>query len=81
MRPQVQDWIVITIISFLGYIAHYYAIKAYQLGPLASVSATAYITIVYALLFNYLFLGEAFPYLKLLGVGLVLLGVLLNIFC
>jgi drug/metabolite transporter (DMT)-like permease len=80
VEPQVQDWIILSTISGLGYIAHYYAVKAYQLGPVASVSATAYIAIIYALLFSYLFLDEVFPRFKLLGVGLVLLGVVLNIF-
>ncbi len=78
--PQAQDWIILGVISVLGYIAHYYAVKAYQLGPVASVSATAYVAIIYALLFSYLFLGEAFPPLKLIGVTLVLMGVLLNLF-
>jgi drug/metabolite transporter (DMT)-like permease len=80
VRPQTQDWMILGTISVLGYIAHYYAVKAYQLGPVASVSATAYIAIIYAWLFSYLFLDEALPQLKLLGVGLVLLGVVLNIF-
>ncbi|MFM2428767.1 MAG: hypothetical protein RL012_651 [Bacteroidota bacterium] len=80
VRLQVQDWVILSAISVLGYMAHYYAVKAYQLGPLALVSATAYITVIYALLFSYLFLDEALPQLKLLGVGLVLLGVLLNVF-
>jgi drug/metabolite transporter (DMT)-like permease len=80
VKPQSQDWIILATISGLSYIAHYYAVKAYQLGPVASVSATAYIAIIYALLFSYLFLDEALPQLKLVGVGLVLLGVVFNIF-
>jgi|694.fasta_scaffold125527_3 drug/metabolite transporter (DMT)-like permease len=80
VKPQVQDWSVLVTISVLGYIAHYYAVKAYQLGPVASVAATAYIAIIYALLFSYLFLDEVFPQFKLLGMGLVLLGIVLNIF-
>jgi drug/metabolite transporter (DMT)-like permease len=78
--PQAQDWILLGIISVLGYLAHYYAVKAYQLGPVAPVAATAYVTIIYALLFSYLFLDESLPQFKLLGVALVLLGVLLNLF-
>ena len=77
---QAQDWLIIGAISVLGHMAHYYTVKAYQLGPAASVSATSYIAVVYALLFGYLFLGETLPQLKLLGVCLVLLGVLLNLF-
>ena len=78
--PQVQDWVILGIISLLGYVAHYYAVRAYQLGPLAPVAATAYAAIIFALLFSYLFLEETLPVFKLLGVGLVLIGVLLNIF-
>ena len=75
---QAQDVIMLSMISVLNYMAHYYTIKAYQQGPIATVSATSYITVAYALLFGYLFLGEALPYLKLLGLGLVVLGVLLH---
>ncbi|MHA7877837.1 MAG: DMT family transporter [Bacteroidota bacterium] len=80
VTPQIQDWIILSAISLLGYMAHYYAVKAYQLGPLAPVAATAYSAVIFALLFSYLFLDEALPHLKLLGVGLVLLGVLFNVF-
>ena len=80
VRLQLNDWVLLGAISVLGYIAHYYAVKAYQLGPLAPVAATAYVAIVYGLLLSYLFLNEALPELKLLGIGLILLGVLLNIF-
>lgn len=79
VNPPIQDWIGLSAISLLGYIAHYYAVKAYQIGPLAPVAATAYMAIIYALLFSYLFLNESLPPLKLLGLGLVLLGVLLNV--
>lgn len=77
---EARDVLVICIISVLGYLAHYYSVKAYQLGPVATVSATAYFAVTYALLFSYVFLNETLPGLKLLGLGFVLLGVLLNLF-
>ena len=80
VAPQAQDVLMLSMISVLNYMAHYYTIKAYQQGPIATVSATSYVGVVYALLFGYLFLGEALPCLKLLGLGLVVLGVLLHIF-
>lgn len=79
VMPQAQDWVVIGVISSLGYTAQYCTIKAYQLGPLASVSATAYITVVYGLFLSHLLLNETLPPPKLLGVGLVLIGVLCNV--
>lgn len=78
--PQAQDWLILSSISILGYLAQYLTIKAYQLGPLVPVSATAYMVIIYALLLSYLFFGETLPQVKLLGVGCVLLGTLLNVF-
>ena len=78
--PQAQDVLILSMISVLNYMAHYYTIKAYQKGPIATVSATSYIAVVYALLFGYLFLGETLPCTKLLGLGLVVLGILLHIF-
>jgi len=80
VKLQIQDWMILGTISVLGYIAHYYTVKAYQLGPVAPVAATAYIAVIYAMLFSYLFLDESLPTPTLLGVGLILLGVLLTIF-
>ena len=53
--PQSRDILMLGVISALNYTAHYYAVKAYQLGPLAPVAATSYVAVIYALLFSYLF--------------------------
>jgi len=81
VMPKGQDWVVLGAISMMGYAAHYYAVKAYQRGPIAPVAATAYTVVAYALLFNYLLLGKVPPQYQLLGISLVLLGILLNLFC
>jgi drug/metabolite transporter (DMT)-like permease len=80
VKLQMQDWMILGAISALGYVAHYYAVKAYQLGPVAPVAATAYVAVIYAILFSYLFLDEKIPAPTLLGVSFILLGVLLTIF-
>jgi len=76
---QGQDLLLLGCASLLGYLAHYNTVKAFQLGPIAPISAISYLAVVYALLFNYLFLNEALSWMKLLGIALVLLGVLLNV--
>lgn len=78
--PQWHEAVIIIFISILGYLVQYYAIKAYQYGPVALVSASYYAGVVYTLLFSYLFFGETLSPIKFLGLGMVLLGVLLNIF-
>ena len=80
VMPGLLDAAVLCGITVLGYAAHYYSVKAYQVGPLAVVAGTAYVAVIYALLFSYLLLGESMPPEKLIGVGLVLAGVLLNVF-
>ncbi|MEM9417166.1 MAG: DMT family transporter [Bacteroidota bacterium] len=77
---QQQEVFILGILSVLGFTAQYYSVKAYQHGPVAIVSATSYVAVFYALVFSYLFFNETLPLLKLLGLGLVLLGVLLNVF-
>ena len=78
--PQWHEALIIIGISILGYLVQYYSIKAYQYGPVALVSASYYAGVVYTLIFSYLFFGEVLPPVKFLGLALVLLGVLLNIF-
>lgn len=76
---QGQDWLLLGCISVLGYMAHYNTVRAFQFGPIAPVSAVAYLSVIYAMLFNYFFLHETLSWAKFLGIGLVLLGVLLNV--
>ena len=78
--PQWDESLIIIAISVLGYVVQYYSIKAYQYGPVALVSASYYAGVVYTLVFSYLFFGEVLPPVKFLGLAMVLLGVLLNIF-
>jgi drug/metabolite transporter (DMT)-like permease len=78
--PQSREWLSVGLVGILAYMAHYCTVRAYQLAPIAQVSAVAYTAVIYALLLSYLFLDEALDWAKLLGMGLVLLGVLLNAF-
>ncbi len=78
--PQPREWLPIGLVGLLAYMAHYCTVRAYQLAPIAQVSTVSYTAVIYALLFSYLFLDETFPWVKLLGMGLVLVGILLNLF-
>ena len=78
--PRWHEALILVLISMLGYLAQYYSIKAYQYGPVALVSASYYAGVVYTLLFSYLFFGETLPLLKFMGLAMVLVGVLLNLF-
>ena len=77
---QGQDILLLGAISVLSLLAHYYTVKAYQHGPVATVSATAYVSVAYAWLINQLYLREVLPLLQLLGLALIIIGTLLNLF-
>jgi drug/metabolite transporter (DMT)-like permease len=73
------DCLRLLILGGLTYIAEYLAITAYQKSPVAHVSAISYLGIPYAIIID-LLLGEKFHWLSFVGMGLVILGVLLNMF-
>ena len=77
--PTPQEWLFLLALAIVGYIGEYTAIRAYQLAPVAQVSAISYLGIPCALLID-LSLGEKFQWVTFLGIGLVILGVLLSLF-
>jgi drug/metabolite transporter (DMT)-like permease len=75
----VQSWLLLSLIGFLTYFAQYFLTKAYQIGDVNRVSIISYLGIVYALFFGFILFDEWYSTMTLLGIGLVLLGVILNI--
>ena len=73
-----QDFLLLLPLGILTYAAQFLAIKAYQNGPAARISPISYLGIPYALIID-LLLGERFPYMTFIGIGIVLLGIILNI--
>ncbi len=76
--PTPYEGLLLMGLSMVAYIAEYLAIRAYQLAPIAHVSAISYLGIPYALLID-LLLGERFHWVAFVGMGLVILGVLLSL--
>ncbi|OJW66617.1 MAG: hypothetical protein BGO68_01540 [Candidatus Amoebophilus sp. 36-38] len=73
------DGLNLLVLGILIFIAEYLAINAYQQAPVAHVAAISYLGIPYALGID-LLLGEKFQWITFVGMGLVILGVLLNLF-
>ncbi|MDN3670979.1 DMT family transporter [Echinicola jeungdonensis] len=79
VMPSGWDWLILAAIGTFTQMAQYYMTLAYQHANLAKIASLNYIGIVYALIFGFIFFGETFNLLTYLGMGLVLLGVILNI--
>lgn len=79
VMPSGWDWLILAAIGTFTQMAQYYMTLAYQHANLAKIASLNYIGIVYALIFGFIFFGETFNLLTYTGMGLVLLGVILNI--
>ena len=79
VTPVGWDCIILLLIGVLTQIAQFYMTKAYQAEQLSKVASVKYLGIVFALLFGLFIFGETFQILAYLGMGLVLLGVVLNV--
>ncbi|WP_338814924.1 DMT family transporter [Bernardetia sp. Wsw4-3y2] len=73
------DWLYLLLIGILTQIAQLYMTKAYQVEEAAKVASVSYTGIVYALGFGFLFFHEVFNIYVAIGIGLMLLGVILNV--
>jgi drug/metabolite transporter (DMT)-like permease len=64
----------------LTQLAQVYLTKAFQAGTTGTVSIVMYVGAVFALAYGYVFFHETYPLTSLIGMVLVVLGVLLNLF-
>lgn len=79
VKPEGTDWLILLWIGICTQIAQYFMTLAYQKSNVSRVSSLSYLGIVYALLFGFIFFQENFGWTSYLGMGIVLLGILLNL--
>lgn len=77
--PVGWDWLVLLAIGILTQAAQYLMTKAYQQEEVAKVANLNYLGLVYALLIGFIFFGETFNFMTFMGMGLVMAGVILNV--
>ncbi len=74
-----EQWILLLLIGVFTQIAQYFMTKAYQSEELSKIASLKYLGIIYALGFGYVFFKETFNIMTYLGMSVVLIGVVLNI--
>ena len=79
VQPVKLEWVYLLLIGILTQFAQYFMTKAYQMEELSKVSSITYTGILYALSFGWIFFDEQFNFMTYLGMGLVMIGVILNI--
>ena len=75
-----QEWALVLAMGVLTQLAQVYLTKAFQAGTTGTVSIVMYVGAVFALAYGYVFFHETYPVTSLIGMVLVVLGVLLNLF-
>ncbi|MEP5612382.1 MAG: EamA family transporter [Cyclobacteriaceae bacterium] len=79
VRPAGWDWFYLILVGLSTQVAQFFMTKAYQKEELSKISILSYISIIYSLLFGYFLFDETFNLATYVGMGLVLLGVVLNV--
>lgn len=79
VTPVGWDWGMLLLVGLLTQIAQYYMTRSYQIEELSKVSVINYLGMLNALAFGFIIFGETYEWLSYIGMGLVVLGVVLNI--
>ena len=79
VMPSKTDWLYLIAIGLLTQTAQYFLTIAYQNEKAEKVANTSYLSIVFGLLYGYLFFGESYDSIVIMGMILIVLGILLNL--
>ena len=79
VQPQGWDWLVLLAVGLFTQVAQFFMTKSYQSEELSKVSILNYIGLIYAILFGWFLFDETFNLMTYVGMGLVILGVALNV--
>ena len=79
VMPSGWDWAFLLGVGILTQFAQYFMTKAYQAEEVSKVANLNYLSIIYALSFGFIFFGETFNFMTYVGMGLVIVGVILNV--
>ncbi len=78
VTPTGIEWFLLIVLGVFTQFAQYYMTKALHADHSSRIMPFKYFGVLYALGIGFLFFGETLPYMSLLGIGLVLIGVILN---
>ncbi len=78
--PNPSDWLILGSVGVFGFFGQFFMTKAYQIAPIGLIAPMKYIETVFALLIGWIWFGENYEVLSLVGIALIVGGMLLNIF-
>lgn len=79
VQPVGTEWIILIVIGVMTQFAQYFMTRAYQNEELSKVAPLKYFGVLYALVLGYVFFDETFSWITYIGMMLVIIGVILNV--
>jgi drug/metabolite transporter (DMT)-like permease len=79
VNPIGIEWLLLISIGVMTQFAQYYMTRAYQNEELSKVAPLKYFGVLYAIILGYVFFGETFNWLTYMGMIMVIVGVILNV--
>jgi len=74
------EWVILLSMGIFGFFGQLFMTKAYQIASIGTVAPMKYFEAVFALIVGWFWFGEGYTMLGLIGIGLIILGMTLNIY-
>ncbi|MEM7187267.1 MAG: EamA family transporter, partial [Bacteroidota bacterium] len=78
--PVGEEWIWVATIGIFGLLGQVFMTLAFQQAETNLIAPFKYMELVYALLLGLVFLEEEYSFLALIGMTLIVLGMVLNVY-
>ena len=78
--PEPQQYASVISIGVFGLIGQVFMTRAFQLEETSVLAPFKYMELVFALFFAYIIFGENYTLASFAGMGLIVLGMLINVF-
>ena len=77
-NPQGEEWFYFLLLGVTGLIAQILMTKAFQISPAYNIAPYKFVEVIFSLSFGVLIFMDIYTFYSLLGMGMIILGLLLN---
>jgi drug/metabolite transporter (DMT)-like permease len=78
--PAPTEWYAVLSIGIFGLVGQIFMTKAFEYSETSVLAPFKYMELVYALIMGYLFFAESYSLLPMLGIVLIVIGMIMNIY-
>ncbi len=77
--PDGNDWYYLLSLGIIGFFGQVFMTKAFQLEDASRVGPIKYAEAIFALIIGWVWLGDTYTFFGLVGIGLIMAGMFLNV--